>query len=776
MASLENLTESDIRKVVNSQSLQRAREYVVLIRDAVRNGRSLRAEVGKGRLYHVEIDVLEDGILAACSCAYNWNNYCKHIGAVLLRWIEQPGSFAVETPVSGDSHALIETFAATVPQTAVPNTPPFWVSTPYPARQKETDDALREWLSEYKVQELRQIAKRQDWPLQGNLKADIIQQIMNYMLQPGIILKSLSRLDAEHRQVFDALGLLYPGIFFQMEHLTSLVDYWGKLTQHKQLIAYTVHLCEAGLAMPANFDPQYWQQAAIVPNSLMRVLPPLLAERIPPTTLSENVHSTMRSGQSRPFLQHVHHILRLLEQSQPTLRQPMPRPRLEKFYEVLQEWDYIPEELLEAQNKNQFKEHDSQFSLTVPPPLPPLRDETMQWLTPIVGDEAQLNFIYHLLVDTGLLQPGSPVTVWQKTKEQFLRHDEAAQWAILVRNYFTLPIWSELWMVLAQQPSLQLKRSYNPYHRVMPPMIMYQILAAFRGVVLHVLACLPDDQWFSLRDITNLLHAFWPDFDGLGVLAGTYRRGRQPAWFLADNGRILDTANNKVDWNKAQGAFIKHVIQGPLHWMGLADLHMEEGRLTAFRLHGLGDLFFDKVESVPLRDGAGKAVSSEKTAVSAPVAPIIVQGTTIIVDPTVVSAQSHNYLDSIAILEETHINRFVYSLNAAAVHQTLEAGQTIAKIFDGWEKWLAVPMPAAIREQLTAWQQAYGQVRLYESVTVIEFGDAYALAEMKAATSLEKHIIAEISPSLVIVSAHAVDILVSELEKSGYTPKQANGV
>jgi hypothetical protein len=59
---------------------------------------------------------------------------------------------------------------------------------------------------------------------------------------------------------------------------------------------------------------------------------------------------------------------------------------------------------------------------------------------------------------------------------------------------------------------------------------------------------------------------------------------------------------------------------------------------------------------------------------------------------------------------------------------------------------------------------------------VIEFGDEYALAEMKAVTALGKHIIAEISPRLALISEEAAASLVSELEKAGYTPQQSDDV
>lgn len=133
-----------------------------------------------------------------------------------------------------------------------------------------------------------------------------------------------------------------------------------------------------------------------------------------------------------------------------------------------------------------------------------------------------------------------------------------------------------------------------------------------------------------------------------------------------------------------------------------------------------------------------------------------------------------NYLDSIAVLQDADAARFVYQLHATAVHQAFEAGQTLSQILDGWEKWLSVPIPAPIERQLTAWWEAYGQVRLYENVTIIEFGDNYALAEMKAATSLDKYLIAEISPSLVIIPASAVNTLVAEklLKKQATRPNK----
>ncbi|RLC95686.1 MAG: hypothetical protein DRI77_09635, partial [Chloroflexi bacterium] len=120
--------------------------------------------------------------------------------------------------------------------------------------------------------------------------------------------------------------------------------------------------------------------------------------------------------------------------------------------------------------------------------------------------------------------------------------------------------------------------------------------------------------------------------------------------------------------------------------------------------------------------------------------------------------------------------RFAYRLDSQTTYESFETGVALSELFDSWEQTLPIPMPEAIRDQLTAWWDAYGRVRIYENLTVIEFSDDYALAEMKAVTPLEKLIIAEISPRLVIIRQEAVAPLTESLEKAGYTPKQTDKV
>ncbi|RLB77481.1 MAG: hypothetical protein DRH15_11250 [Deltaproteobacteria bacterium] len=149
---------------------------------------------------------------------------------------------------------------------------------------------------------------------------------------------------------------------------------------------------------------------------------------------------------------------------------------------------------------------------------------------------------------------------------------------------------------------------------------------------------------------------------------------------------------------------------------------------------------------------------------------------TISVAPSAIPAQAHNLLNQIANLEAATAERFVYRLDSQTTYVSFEAGLVLPELFADWERLLPIPMPEAIHDQLAAWWDAYGQVRIYENVTIIEFGDDYALAEMKAVTPLEGVIIAEISPRLVIIPQEAVAPLTAALEQAGYTPKQTDKV
>src|SRR5215471_18729584 len=82
------ITEKTIRELANAKSFARGKEYFRdgAVSDVIRRGNRVTAEVEGSDLYEVMI-VLDDGGVAEarCTCPYDWDGYCKHVVAVLLK-------------------------------------------------------------------------------------------------------------------------------------------------------------------------------------------------------------------------------------------------------------------------------------------------------------------------------------------------------------------------------------------------------------------------------------------------------------------------------------------------------------------------------------------------------------------------------------------------------------------------------------------------------------------------------------------------------------------
>ncbi|MBN1139034.1 MAG: helicase-associated domain-containing protein [Anaerolineae bacterium] len=770
MPSLEALTENDLHGVLNDQSLRKARGYQNSIYNPVRAGELLSAQVRGTYLYQVEVEVLPGGIHAQCTCPYSWGGYCKHIGALLIKWMEAPGAFAVEAPATTLPGFPLPVTPVEPPPTQRPGKPPAWLADGFEERQQRDRQQLAQWLDNITIQDLRDLAKRRGWKVRGSRKAEVVGQVLAQIEDAGDLRRTIAGLDHEHSQVLRAM-LVLGDDQVHPDDLARLALTWGDLNRHKQIETYSRHLVEQGLALPWSVKNDYPDtQIDFVPPTLARRFPPLLEGVVPASydLPDDSAASGLQLADSSTLVRSAGQLLLLLEQAPVPLRSPMPRPRLERFHRELQGWDYDPLELVEAEREGLLTaRRGADLALTIPPPPLPLTDPDLARLAPIVGGEAQLEFLYALLLTAGLVQPGSPITVWPEVKAEFLRRDELAQRALLARHYFGTAAWSELWPLLRADGSLRLKHAWR-YSYLKPERLRVD-LVRFRHRLLRALACLPDDRWVQIADLESMLRVAWPRFDA--QVWETYRHPDATGnWFLARNGLPLSPADPD-DWRAGQGAFLQQAIAGPLHWLGLADLHFDGPQLVAFRLHGLADFYWDRVD-VP---GAPRHAAGPVQAGA--VADAVVAGEqTIAVTPSLVSAQAHSLLDRIARLEATGLDRFVYRLDAQAAYQAFEDGAVLGDLLAEWERLLVIPVPQAISEQLAAWWAAYGRLRLYENLTVVEFGDDYALAEMKAATSLEQLLVAEVSPRLVIVRPEDAGRLVAELEKAGYTPKQTDEV
>jgi len=113
--------------------------------------------------------------------------------------------------------------------------------------------------------------------------------------------------------------------------------------------------------------------------------------------------------------------------------------------------------------------------------------------------------------------------------------------------------------------------------------------------------------------------------------------------------------------------------------------------------------------------------------------------------------------------------RFTYQLTPASIERALTQGVSVDDAIRLFESFHA-PMPPAAQALFKTIAERFGRVRIYESLSVLELADDYALRELISNTSLGQYIVHQISPRAAVVATDAIDKLMDEMVAHGYTP------
>ncbi len=638
---------------------------------------------------------------------------------------------------------------------------PAWLDQGIQQRHQEDQAQFQAWLESLRMDDLRAMAGERGWTVRGTRKADVGRQVAEALAAPAEVTRTMSRLSPDQRRVLAAVGVVGGLDGTRVGDVERVVNHWKSSLRDQQIVRLVSQLMTLGLVGMRD-DYYFGDPVPFIPRALARPMPPLLADLVPHSPDLPPTADDVRLADPSAFLRGLMQCLVRIEQGRLPLRPPMPRPRLEDRFTQLKVWDYDPAELARLQREDRLRLGQP---LTVPPPQPPLMDEVATQLAPLVEGEARLEFAYALLLAAGIILPGSPLTAWDEVKEAFLRQNEPAQLGRLARIYFAMTTWTEVWALLRSRVALKLMRNPNGFGapQLTPQTLLAQFVG-FRRLVLNTLAWLPDNEWIPLADLLALFRVVWPGLAPQNLNIYYRMQPQQGAWYFTWNGKPIGQDSGEA-WNGVHAGFILTMLTGPLHWLGLTDLAYRRGDPILVRLRGLADLFWDRTEMLESRAAV--------TPTDAPV-DLAIHEDTVEVNPSRLRVEGHALLDRVARLEQAQPFRFVYRLDAATVHRAFEQGATLEELEAGWQAAFGQPMPEGVRSRLAGWWAGYGRVRLYRDVSIIEFGDDYALAEMKAVSSLEKLMIAEISPRLVVIPKDAVAQLRAELQRAGYTPRQAD--
>ena len=263
----------------------------------------------------------------------------------------------------------------------------------------------------------------------------------------------------------------------------------------------------------------------------------------------------------------------------------------------------------------------------------------------------------------------------------FLLATRAAQLRQLAQAWLK----SQTWNDLLQVPSLHFDTAAPPQTDALQT----------RQLLLGMLPRAPGS-WFSLNDYVALVRSAAPDFQRAP--------GDYDAWYVRDaqTGAALRGA---AHWEQIDGALVRFLVTGPLHWLGLADLAGAEANAPAseFRLTPLFvSLTSDSEFLVP--------ENPQRLALHATA--------TITVPINAPRADRYQAARLSDWLQPTEPDSYAYRLTPASLRRAQLQGIDLRQAQAFLQRASGAPLPPAVQRALQRFAQHRSEVRLQPTVVL----------------------------------------------------------
>lgn len=269
---------------------------------------------------------------------------------------------------------------------------------------------------------------------------------------------------------------------------------------------------------------------------------------------------------------------------------------------------------------------------------------------------------------------------------------------------------------------------------------------ATRRFLLDLLAALPEKTWWSLPAFLADLRRDFPDFQR--------PMGDYDSWFIRD-ARSGEFLRGFEHWDDVDGALIRYLITGPLHWLGLLDLAAPKEdapphAATAFRfshraagLLGSADLSKFQKEEAPLHIRSNARIG----------VPVLA--------PRVVRYQIARFCH----WEKATRHEYRYRLTPRSLEHARNQGLEIRHL----QMLLArhgSSVPPNIVKALDRWAQRGTEARL-QTVLVLRLGSPDALQALRKSRAA-RFLGDPLGPTTIIVRAGAGEKVLAALAEMGY--------
>ncbi|OGO32092.1 MAG: hypothetical protein A2Z16_01365 [Chloroflexi bacterium RBG_16_54_18] len=254
--------------------------------------------------------------------------------------------------------------------------------------------------------------------------------------------------------------------------------------------------------------------------------------------------------------------------------------------------------------------------------------------------------------------------------------------------------------------------------------------------------------WWSLQAFVTAVRLHQPDFQR--------QAGEYETWFLKSK-KSGEALTGFEHWDQVEGALLRFMIGGPLHWLGIVDLSLAEagaqkqaGELLAFRFSAWSAALLE------LEAPAGQAVESGS---------LILRSNGSIHAPPGTPRAARYQVARFCEWEGQKEGVYRYRLTTAGLEKALQQGLKIEHILGILARYTQVVPPSLILA-LKHWETQGSQARL-EELTVLRLKDPELMKTLRNSEA-KRYLGEPLGTTAVVVKAGAWQKVVNALAEMGY--------
>ncbi len=346
-------------------------------------------------------------------------------------------------------------------------------------------------------------------------------------------------------------------------------------------------------------------------------------------------------------------------------------------------------------------------------------------IDPPVLDPYPTAFVHDVLQLAGLLKPSGIPDV--EAARRFLEAPRPQALAALAQAWLTSPTYNDLQRLPHLKPEGEWEN--DP-------------LGA-RTFLLQLLAKLPEGKWWNLSAFIADVRQHHPDFQRP---AGDY-----DTWFIKDE-RTGKYLRGFAHWDEVDGALIRYLVTGPMHWLGIVDLAApsEDAPVTAFRFSAWAEALLGGRPPEGLApEDEGVHVRSDGR-ISVPLRA-----------PRAVRYQISRFCQWEGSVSQEYRYRLTPSSLTRALQQGLRVGHLVSLL-----KHHADAVPPNILSALGRWAERGTEVRLQEMM-VLQLGSPQILQALRSSRAA-RFLGEPLGPAAVAVKPGAGQKVLEILTEMGY--------